>query len=219
MFRKNIFKKLQEYVLPHVCILCQAICQNKDLCIACTNELPYCKTDYALDNTIALFEYKSPIDQLITGLKFHEKLVYGRVLGELMAESLAIYYQNHPLPASIIPVPLHKKRLQERGYNQAIELGRPIAKKLNLPLLINICERTRATEPQSSLSRTKRQQNVKSAFSLNLKKKVTGRHIAILDDVITTGSTIKAMSQLFKQPGSQVEKITFWCIARTGLQS
>ena len=233
----SLLQKTQHWAFPHVCILCQAVCQDRDLCKPCANELPYCKTSCPqcglalpdgeqsaccgqclskpppFDHTITLFEYKTPIDQLITRLKFHEKLIYARVLGELMAESLTKYYQNQPLPASIIPVPLHKKRLQERGYNQALELARPIAAQLQLPLLLNACERSRATQAQSSLPRKARRQNVKGIFRLT--GETLGKHVAIFDDVITTASTVTELSQLFKSTG--VEKITLWSIARSNL--
>lgn len=234
-----MLKKLKHWAFPHACILCQGICQNRDLCMPCANELPYCQTTCPqcgltllnqaqptpcgeclikrppFDHTIALCEYKDPINQLIAGLKFHEKLIYARVLGEIMAEALVQYYQNQPLPTSIIPVPLHKKRLQERGYNQAVELARPIAKQLTLPLLTHVCQRNRVTQTQSSLSLDERRQNMKGAFSLI--GEAVDKHIAILDDVITTGNTVTEISQLFKEAG--VEKITLWCVARSNREN
>lgn len=231
--------KLKHWALPHSCILCQAICQNRDICIPCVNELPYCQITCPqcgltllnqaeprfcgkclikpppFNHTIALCEYKAPLTHLIANLKFHKKLIYSRVLGEIMAESLAQYYQNKPLPASIIPVPLHKKRLQERGYNQALELARPIAKQLALPLLTHACIRNRVTQTQSSLSLEEREKNMKGAFSLT--GEAVGKHIAILDDVITTGNTVTEMSQLFKKAG--IETITLWCLARSNREN
>jgi ComF family protein len=286
----SFLKKTSEWVLPHACILCQTPCQDRDICEPCAKELPYCKTSCPrcglsladgvpgqccgqclkhpppFHHTIALFEYKTPLDQLITRLKFHEKLVYARVLGEMMADSLAQYYQkmagqpflthfsapegreyrtyssqqmagqsfsleaelrpeelashalrgqvtspNQSLPNCIIPIPLHKTRLQERGFNQAVELGRPIAKKLGIPLVLHACKRSHLTQAQSSLPSKERRQNLKGAFSLT--GKTLGKHIAILDDVMTTASTVTELSQLLNKAG--VEEITVWCIARS----
>src|SRR3990167_5338215 len=215
------------YLIPPHCILCGTSTTNQyDLCHACKDELPwmthYCqqcalplptsqfrcgnclKHPPYFDKTLALFHYQPPLTKLIPDYKFHDKLVYGKIFSELLLEKL---YHRSELPQALIPVPLHSKRLQERGYNQALELAKPLAKRLRLPLLCNICQRHKATAAQSNLPANKRQTNVKNAFSL--KKSIPYTHIAMIDDVITTGNTVNELSRLLKQ--NNVHMIEIWC--------
>lgn len=164
------------------------------------------------DATFALWEYQKPVMQLITGLKFHSQLKYARLLGELMADYLSVQVaQGYQKPECIIPIPLHKTRLRERGFNQVLEIARGIAKRLDIPIDISSCIRVKATQAQSSIQAKKRRSNVKNAFRV-----VTGfskRHVAIIDDVMTTGHTVSALSKQLRQ--HQVERIDIWCCART----
>lgn len=160
---------------------------------------------------LALFDYTFPIDHMITQLKFHEKLIYAKLFGQLLTQKIIQHYKDIPLPALIIPVPLHKKRLQERGFNQALEIAKPISKKLNLKIDKTSCIRKKYTAAQSSLSATERKQNIKHSFELI--HPITASHIAILDDVITTGETTRELSEILKNHG--VKKIDLWCCAHT----
>lgn len=114
------------------------------------------------------------------------------------------------MPECIIPVPLHRRRLRQRGFNQALEIAKPLAKKLQLPVDFKTCIRTKHTRPQSELSAKKRQQNIKNAFTL--KKPITAKHVAIVDDVMTTGNTVTELSALLRNNG--VTTIEIWCCAR-----
>lgn len=231
---RNIFTRL----LPSACVLCgNNSGQITNLCEACRQELPWligvCEScavplpaatptsqfcgeclQQALPFTrvYALCRYEEPIDRLITALKFKHQLVYARLLGELLVERLqADWYQYEKLPECLIPVPLHAQRLRERGFNQAIELARPIVKKIKIPLNIDACQRVRATQTQMALPATERQNNVKKAFAVNIK--FNAKHVAILDDVMTTGHTIRELSKALRKVG--VERIDIWCCART----
>jgi ComF family protein len=207
---------------------------DRDLCSACTAALPtikhacsYCalplidvdatvcgvclRKQPAFDHTIALCYYQQPLEKFISQLKFHRRLEYAKVLGSLLAERLTTFYENKTLPECIIPMPLHRKRLQERGYNQALEIARPIAKRLKLPLNTKHCQRIRATKAQSSLPAHQRRANIFQAF--DIAKTLRARHVAIIDDVVTTGSTVAELSQALREVG--VEKIDIWCCART----
>jgi ComF family protein len=221
------------FIFPSSCVFCNDLSRRKlDLCAACENELPflqnYCTCcaqplvegqvicGNCLNNrltfikTFVLFHYQTPIDQLILGLKFSNRLINAKVLGELLANYLADQYRIQAKPEIIIPVPLHSARLRERGYNQAFELARPIAKKLKIPIDKTNVVRIKNTAAQALLPAKERAQNIKRAFSVTKMKKY--KHVAIIDDVITTGNTIIELSKTLHQAG--VEKIDIWCCAK-----
>ena len=204
-------KKLLHYLIPSTCVLCNLPSRRcQDLCPACEADLPW-RESSLVNNTIALFHYQKPIDHFITALKFANKLIYAKILGELMATKLAKHYQQTEPPKIIIPVPLHKKRLRERGYNQALELARPIAKNLHIPIDCDSSIRSKYTAAQSLIPAKQRQKNMHNAFAI--KKIFSAQHIAIIDDVITTGNTIKELSKTLYQ--CNIKKIDIWCCAKT----
>jgi len=194
---------------PNFCLLCKARCERHDLdlCNACLKDLPLCQDA----KIVAPFLYAPPIDRMILALKFGQDLKYARLLGKLLTEKLLLKYQNLPKPEAIIPIPLHKKRLAERGYNQALEIARYVGKEMQIRIDKNSCERTKNTLAQSSLSHKDRKNNISGAFVL--RKKISVRHIAILDDVTTTGNTVAELSETLKSAG--VERIDVWCVCKT----
>lgn len=229
-------KYCQQAFLPPTCILCSSKAKEWDLCKACEQDIPKiaqvcaccalplpihtpvnqlcgkCLQDPPPFNKVyALFPYQAPIDNLITKLKFQGNLVYAKVLGELMANYLQAEYKKERLPECLIPVPLHRKRLRERGFNQAVELARPIVKRLDIPLMLKSCQRVRATIAQINLPAADRRTNLRNAF--NVTSIITAKHVAIIDDVVTTGSTIAELSRSLRAEG--VERIDIWCCART----
>ncbi len=113
-------------------------------------------------------------------------------------------------PECIVPVPLHPARLRERGYNQALELARPLARSLGIRLEKNLVQRVRQTRPQTELKLASRAANLHQAF--RLKRPPNYRHIALVDDVITSGHTVNALACEFLREG--VEKVEVWAIAR-----
>jgi ComF family protein len=160
------------------------------------------------DRTVALFPYESPIVQLIKGLKFQRRLSVAKLLGELFVERLKALCL--PRPDLILPMPLHPTRLRERGFNQALEIARPIGRALRLPIDLAGAERIKQTAAQSTLSNEARKRNVAHAFEL--KKHYRGATIAVLDDVMTTQYTMIALCQLLKQ--AQAKQVIVWCAAR-----
>jgi ComF family protein len=201
--------------LPYTCILCNLPSDvAQDLCNTCRSKLPW--REPSLDNNAIIpFNYEYPINHLITGLKFNHNLIYARILTDLMLQTLTKHYQDKPLPKLIIPVPLHKKRLRERGFNQALELAKPIAKQLSIPIDFNSCQRTTNTEPQSLIPAKQRHKNIKNAFTVT--KKISANHIAIIDDVTTTGSTLDELTITLQQAG--MKEIDTWCCAKTRLNA
>jgi ComF family protein len=110
----------------------------------------------------------------------------------------------------IIPVPLHKKRIRQRGFNQALEIARPIAKGLDIPILGNVIQRTKYTQAQSLLSAVERRKNLRRSFAVV--KPITADHIVLLDDVVTTGTTVYELAILLKKQG--VKTVGVWAVAR-----
>ncbi|QTR50562.1 ComF family protein [Candidatus Thiothrix anitrata] len=183
------------------------------LCQGCHDDLPWLAAQYnhpipGCDNSISAFAYQSPVSALLLSVKFGKRLRDLTTLGELTATG--ILPQISQVPQAILPVPLHSQRLHERGFNQALELARPLAKQLGIPLLTHHVVRHKATLRQTELDSTQRQQNLLQAFRLNAALPYT--RIALFDDVITTGSTLQSLAQLLRANG--VEYIEAWSCAR-----
>lgn len=233
--KKKYLKKLAAWLMPYTCLFCHNLSDRaQDLCTACLKDLPIidhpCKCcakplssmldlicghclmhPSFFDRTLALFAYKPPITRFIMQLKFNHALLNARVAGELLADKiLTEWYVEQPLPDLIIPVPLHVKRLKERGFNQAVEIARPLANKLHLPLDLFSVQRVKSTAAQATLLAKERWHNVQNAFAVE--KNFTNMHVAVVDDVITTGNTIQEFCRILKKSG--VRQIDVWCSAR-----
>lgn len=170
------------------------------------------QTSPPFDETIACYQYTHPLDYLVTQLKFQEKLYMASLLAKLMLPKVQAHYQTKNLPECIIPMPLHAARLKERGFNQAVEIAKPIAKALKVPLAIYACQRIKATAPQSETPAKLRAKNVSQAFMIQPNWSAAA-HVAVVDDVMTTGHTMSALCHSLRQSG--VQTIDVWCVART----
>jgi ComF family protein len=149
---------------------------------------------------------------LVGGIKFRARMNLIRLLGNLLADALLSADGAVPAeqPQAILPVPLHPARLRQRGYNQALELARVVGRRLSIPVDASSCQRTRATRAQSELEERQRLQNIRGAFA------TTGRlprHLAILDDVVTTGATVSELARALHRGGC--ERVDVWTLART----
>ena len=142
-------------------------------------------------------------------LKFHRQLAEGRVLSHLLCEFVTA--AKFTLPDMLIPVPLHRMRLIKRGFNQAVELSSYAGRTLDIPLLSTGLRRKRNTKAQSGLSRKQRQSNVRDAFYWHGSKK-PGRHVALIDDVMTTGTTVTECTRVLKKAGAK--RVDVWVPAR-----
>ena len=151
--------------------------------------------------------YQGEIRHLITSLKFGSHTKNARLLGMLLAEHLK---QTAQAPDLIVPVPLHKFRYRERSFNQAIEIAKIVSKELRIPLDINSCIRHHDTPHQIALTAKQRHKNMENFFTLI--KPINAHHVAILDDVITTGSTVHESANLLKKAG--VNRVDVWACAR-----
>jgi ComF family protein len=150
--------------------------------------------------------YSFPLDKLIQGMKYGELLA----LAHAFAKKLVQRIDNSNLPDYVVAMPLHPAKLRERGFNQSLLLATTVARKLNLKLLSNACQRVRDTPPQSALPWKERKKNVRNAFFCN--KDLTGKHIA-LDDVLNTGASLNALAEAVSKKGAI--EISAWVVART----
>lgn len=197
---------------PTNCILCGgAGDEDLDLCRDCAGDLPRNEPPCAppFSSSFVPFRYAYPLDHLVRGLKYRNELACGRVLGQLFVNCLV--ERRAPLPEAIIPVPLAPGRYRQRGYNQATELALPIRRATGIALRSDIVIRQRETAEQAGLDRKARQRNVTGAFAAVAP--LHARHVAILDDVVTTGSTVRELALVLQQSGA--ERIEIWAIART----
>ena len=202
------------YFFPIYCSLCKArVPTNHYLCTSCLELLPCQHEPLFFKEGIACFapfSYEGPVRWMLKQLKFGHHLPYANLFGELMTASLRNYYGS-ALPDLIIPVPLHKKRLQERGFNQSLEIAKQISRMTKIPLGRYQIIRHKATKPQAQCKAHERNHNIKNAFLT--KKVVKGEHIILLDDVITTGSTLLECYHTLKKTG--ISRIDLWAVART----
>ena len=203
----RLLNALQYSLLPTRCVLCQNPGMARlDLCSACVEDMPRAsnpkKTPYG--QLFSGFSYQAPLDELIQGFKFNEHLHYGRMLAHLSLTEL-----QRVKPMALIPVPLHKSRLRQRGFNQAQVLANFWGKQLAVPVLGNVLHRHRATQVQSSLKAAERLPNVSGAF---IARGEIPAHVALIDDVYTTGATCTSAAQALIAHG--VQRVDVWCLAR-----
>jgi ComF family protein len=172
------------------------------MCAPCLSQPP------PFDETFAPLIYAPPVDSLLTGLKFRARLDAGRLLAALFAQAYARI--ETPGPDRLLPMPLHHSRLRHRGFNQALELARPVAAQQQLKLDIRAARRVRRTRQQSQLDARQRHVNLRGAFQTG--DRVRGRDVAILDDIITTGDTAAELTRTLKRTGAT--RVRVWAVAR-----
>ena len=183
------------------------------LCGECLRQPP------AFDATIAAVDYCAPLDQLVLGLKFGGQLALAPLFAEMLRDALLEQAgrtgQNAPLPELLLAVPLGEQRLVERGFNQAVEIARKLGRSLGLPLLTHLPLRERETLAQSSLPLLERHRNMSGAFGMpaGASGLLRGRHVGVVDDVMTTGATLNAMATVLKRHGAV--RVTNLVFART----
>lgn len=224
---------IQNCLFPPTCLLCgqagvgnfhlcddcfQCLIQNQPACPRCALPLPHTSSELCgqclkspppFDRTFALFRYEEPVRNLIHCFKFRSGYAYGKLLGTLLAQGLQ---ENEERPELILPIPLHRNRYSSRGYNQSLEIARVLSKTLSIPVDYQSLRRVLDTKPQLGLRAKDRRRNLKKAFALT--RELSAKHVAILDDVITTGSTVSEVAKLIRKAG--VERIEVWACARAG---
>lgn len=157
----------------------------------------------------AALRYQGPVQHLIADLKFRGRLDLLRLLGHLLAQSIDASGQDRP--DLILPVPLHPKRLRARGFNQSWELARILGRRLDIAIDDRTCRRIRNTAHQLGLERQQRLHNLEGAFAAT--RALDGQHLVVLDDVVTTGSTVSEIAQVLL--GAGCARVDVWAVART----
>ncbi|WP_338070349.1 ComF family protein [Bathymodiolus platifrons methanotrophic gill symbiont] len=229
----NWINIIQYSLLPASCILCgnrgmqdMGLCQPcynglltvKSHCFCCAKQfesdssnLQLCgdcqKNPPAFDRTYAPFAHQGAIRYLINQCKFNGAYKNSRLLGLLLGKHLT---NNAELPELIIPVPLHPKRYQQRGFNQTLEIAKIIAQQHSIPIDNACCLHIKNTPHQISLTGKQRHKNIKNAFQMEARP--NAEHIAILHDVMTTGATANELAKTIKATG--VNRVDVWVCAR-----
>lgn len=221
-----------DYLLPPRCVLCGLTSGSICICPSCRTDLPrpglhcyqcglpLCSASDRIcgacisntppfTRTVYPLQYRFPADRLVQAFKFKRQLAAGRVLSHLLCEYVRANDINHP--DLLIPVPLHNWRMAKRGFNQASELGSYASKVLDIPLLTTALRRHRRTQAQSGLSRKQRRKNVRGAFYWHGLIRPE-RHVALIDDVMTTGTTVTECTRVLKKAGAK--RVDIWVAAR-----
>ena len=216
--------------LRQPCLLCGAGTQDSLLCGACVKDLPLLPLPLcprcalpsgdgsicgnclrhppAFDRTVAVFDYRFPLDALVRHCKYGGNLAVTQLFSDGLEKRLETVSDQ---PDVLIPMPLHPARLRERGFNQAVEIGRRLARRLKIEWLPEACARVRDTPPQAGLDLKARHRNLRGAFACNADLK--DRRIALLDDVMTSGASLDELARTVKRAGAG--EVSAWVVART----
>ena len=226
--------RVADALLPRHCILCGLPSGPKNLCLPCRDDLPrntgaclqcalptpgdggqICGSCLARpppwDYAIAGLHYGFPVDRLVCRFKFNRNLACGAVLADELL--LSVEEQCKALPDLIVPVPLHRTRQFQRNFNQADILARVIGNGIDVPVNSLFLKRRHRTRAQSGLDAKARRKNTRGAFSLGrTARRHDVQHVALVDDVMTTGATLSECSRLLKKAG--VTTVSAWVAAR-----
>lgn len=202
---------------------------NRNACQHCAEPLPqdlpathYCGACHRFDSihqVLAPLRFDFPVAPIVSRFKYQQQLTLSPLLSQLFLQWLGTQMTTSTLPDALVAVPVHHQRLCQRGFNQSLELAHSLGKALELPHL-QLLSKIKVTEKQAGLSHGERQNNLKHSFSVDKNAQHWATHyphIAIVDDVVTTGATTNLLAKLLKQQG--FERVDVWAIARTAKQS
>jgi ComF family protein len=206
-----------------ICVACETDlpwlgdhCQNCALpllatgltCGECLLEPP------AFEQVVVPWLYGFPVDSLITRFKHNAKWPFGHLLADVLGEYLQHRFdEGLPRPDVLLPVPLAGKRLRQRGFNQSAMLARWLSQSLDLPCEETVLRRIKETDAQQDLDAKARKHNLRNAFNLMPDAQIKDRHLALVDDVLTTGATAQALARLLINAGAA--RVDVYCLART----
>ena len=196
----------------HACIKCAEpqlnTANTPSTCASCISKPP------PWDEILCPLLYTHPVQPSLKAFKFHRKTQLGRALLACFLDTLGSHYAHRPYPTRIMTVPMHSRRFRSRGFDANAWLIKALSRKIPIPVDNNSLIKSKATQPQNSLTRANRLTNLQGSFSLaHRRDDLRGEHIALFDDVMTTGSTLTEIARLLKtqRPAS----IHIWCLART----
>jgi len=226
--RRKLRALVETWALPQRCVFCGAARPHDGICAGCRNDLPgrgapRCPVCANLttaaqvcgeclsrpptfSRTSVAASYRFPMDSAILRLKYAGDLAIAEPLAALLAEQMA----HEPPPDLLVPMPMAPSRLRERGFNQALEIARGLSSRLNLRLATDVCHRTRHSPPQTSLPWDERRRNIRGAFACG--KDLTGKRVAVVDDVLTTGATLDELAGILLRAGAA--EVVGWVVAR-----
>jgi ComF family protein len=228
----NSWRKIVHRLTAPVCQLCGAAGVGPDICRGCFRDLPRpartcqrCARPLSggdvcggcriappdFDAAFSAFLYAFPVDRMVMSLKYDGYLSRARLLGELLGHAV----RRRPRPDVMVPVPLHRRRWRQRGFNQARELAVAVRRVSGAPLLEGACVRVRDTPPLWDLTPSQRRRQVRGAF--RIRGDLRGLYVALIDDVLTTGTTADALSRALRCRG--VARVEIWTVARAAAQA
>lgn len=183
------------------CPACALPTPGGELCGHCLKQPPL------FAHTTAVYAYAYPLDRLIQAMKYRERLPLARAFADKLAQRIASGHR----PDYVIAMPLHPTKLRERGFNQSLLIASALSRTLCLELLPHACRRVRDTPPQSALPWKERKKNMRDAFCCDMD--LSGKHVALVDDVLTTGSSLNALAAAVQKRGAA--EVSAWVVART----
>lgn len=230
--RHKISSIAQMLRLPAICGLCNqyhtgrlAICSQCTAlltplgaaCRYCALPLPdarflvcgqCCRKKPDVDTVITAYCFEEPLRMVLHEFKYREGLYLSSYLTQLMLDALPAGYTTDCL----IPVPMHPKRLRHRGFNQAAELTKRLSRHLEISCDLTYCRKQVNTAPQAGLDAEARRKNLRDVFHV---KTTHDKHVTLIDDLMTTGSTANELARVLKKQG--VNRVDLWCCARVGI--
>ncbi len=206
-----MIKEIINLLFPPRCIFCGSLLSIRErieICGTCYERIPFLNgkiirplTGQHFDEVICLCEYKGIIRQAIVGYKFFNKAAYYRTFALLLSDKIK-KMTREPNFDIIISVPLHYKKQRSRGYNQSFLISKVLSKEMGILEGSYLLSRVKYTESQSTLSKKERLLNMENAFKVSSSKKIEGKRILLVDDVLTTGSTLDECSKVLKLAGA-----------------
>lgn len=214
----NIFIDIADFLLPRFCASCNTKLTTKEnyVCHQCLSKIheidgsqitmlylrKFGETQIVSDfYVLYLFEKDKEVQRIIHQLKYNHKFLLGKYLGENLGKAISEAVNKWQIDV-MIPVPLHHVKRAERGYNQSYYITKGLTKVLNIPVNQRIIKRKRFTQSQTQLDRKEREQNIKGAFALRRNSKINGKNILLVDDVVTTGATVRECGRLLLRNGA-----------------
>ena len=209
-----MLEKIKNILFPTVCGICGKI-GPKPLCSICSKKIEglSCITVQKVHNKnfskqAYLFKYGGIIREKLINYKFNEQSYLHETFANIIIknEKICRFIKNYDI---IIPVPIHRKRYKQRGYNQTELIARKIAKNLDITVVTDVLVKEKNNKPQSDLTKTEREQNIKNVYRVQNSQKINNKTILIIDDIYTTGNTVKECSRMLQQAGaSQIAVLT-----------